>query len=116
MRALESGEVVSYFLPWQVGWLLRDLTRLAETDRLLAHVGMAHLCFLLAHFAPERPSDWPGYQLYHIYTLHDRTVKDYRSRVRVYREQGKSYDESQHLALCYVRRYTTDAHSHTFQE
>jgi len=114
-RDLETGEVVSDFLPWQVGWLLRDLTRLAETDRLLAHVGMAHLCFLLAHFAPERPSDWPGYQLYHVYTLHGRTVKDYRSRVRVYREQGKSYDEAQRLALCYLRRDTKEVHFRTCQ-
>lgn len=45
-RDLETGEVIADFLPWQVGGLLRDLTRLAETDRTLAYVGIGHLCFL----------------------------------------------------------------------
>lgn len=86
-------------LPWQVGWLLRDLTRLAETDRLLAYTGLAHLCFLLPLLTQSRPTDWPRREPYHAYILHDRAVKAYRARVRLYREQGKSYDEAQRLAL-----------------
>jgi hypothetical protein len=31
--------------------------------------------------------------------LHARAVKAYRARVWVYKEQGKSYDEAQRLAL-----------------
>ncbi len=96
----DSGEVRPDFLPWQVGWLLRDLTRLAETDRTFAYVGIAHLCFLLPLLTQERPSDWPRYEPYHARILHDRAVKAYRAHVRLYREQGKCFDEAQRLALC----------------
>lgn len=75
------------------------MTRLAETDRILALVGMAHLCFLLPLLTQERPSDWPRSEPYHARILHDRAVKTYRARVRVCREQGKSFDEAQRLAL-----------------
>ncbi len=98
-RDLDTGKVRPDFLPWQVGWLLRDLTRLAETDRTLALVGIAHLCFLLPLLTQERPSDWPRYEPYHARILHDRAVKAYRARMRTYREQGKSYDEAQRCAL-----------------
>ncbi len=96
----DSGEVRPDFLPWQVGWLLRDLTRLAETDRTFAYVGIAHLCFLLPLLTQDRPSDWPRYEPYHARILHDRAVKAYRGHVRLYREQGKCFDEAQRLALC----------------
>jgi hypothetical protein len=99
-RDLETGEVVSDFLPWQVGWLLRDLTHLAETDRTLAYVGIGHLCFLLPLLMQDRPVNWPRYEPYRADILHDRAVKAYRARVRFYREQGKNYDEAQRLALC----------------
>ena len=87
----DSSEIVSDFLPWQVGWLLRDLTRVAETDRTLAYVGIGHLCFLLPLLTQDRPVNWPRYEPYHACILHDRAVKAYRARVRVYREQGKSF-------------------------
>lgn len=98
-RNLETGEVVEGFLPWQVGWLLRDLTRLAETDRTLAYVGVGHLCFLLPLLTQDRPVNWPRYEPYHPHILHDRAVKAYRARVRFYRELGKNYEEAQRLAL-----------------
>ncbi len=99
-RDPETSEIMRDFLPWQVGWLLRDLTRFAETDRTLASVGMAHLYFLLALLTQGRPPGWPGYTPYHVYNLHNWAVKAYRARVQVYREQGKSYQEAQRLALC----------------
>ena len=71
-RDVDTSEIVWDFLPWQVGWLLRDLTRLAEIDRTLASVGIAHLCFLLPLLMQERPSDWPRYEPSHAHTLHDR--------------------------------------------
>jgi hypothetical protein len=98
-RDIVTGEIVSDFLPWQVGWLLRDLTRLAETDRTLAHVGIGHLCFLLPLLMQDRPVNWPRYEPYRADILHTRTVKAYRARVRFYREQGKNYNEAQRLAL-----------------
>ncbi len=98
-RDLETGKVGSDFLPWQVGWLLRDLTHLTETDRTLAYVGLAHLCFLLPLLTQGRPLDWPRYEPYHAHILHDRVVKAYRARVRIYREQGLSFSEAQRLAL-----------------
>lgn len=100
-RDFDTNEVVSDFLPWQVGWLLRDLTRLAETDCTLAYVGIGHLCFLLPLLIQDRPVNWPRYEPYHSHILHDRAVKAYRSQVQFYREQGKSYDEAQRLALCW---------------
>jgi hypothetical protein len=99
-RDLITGELASDFLPWQVGWLLRDLTRLAETDRTLAYVGMGHLCFLLPLLIQDRPVDWLRYEPYHAGILHKRAVKAYRARVCFYREQGRNYDEAQRLALC----------------
>ncbi len=99
-RDLDTGKVRPDFLLRQVGWLLRVVTRLAETDRTLALVGIAHLCFLLPLLTQERPSDWPRYEPYHARILHDRAVKAYRGRIRGYREQGKSFDEAQRLALC----------------
>ncbi len=98
-RDFLTGEIVSDFLPWQIGWLLRDLTRLAETDRTLAYVGIGHLCFLLPLLTQERPVNWPRYEPYHADILHTRAVKAYQGRVHFYREQGKSYDEAQQLAL-----------------
>jgi hypothetical protein len=98
-RNFDTGEVTPDFLPWQVGWLLRDLTRLAETDRTLAYVGIGHLCFLLPLLTQNRPVNWPRCEPFHADTLHMRAVKAYRACVRFYREQGKSYDEAQQLAL-----------------
>jgi hypothetical protein len=98
-RDLETDEVLPDFLPWQVGWVLRDLTRLTETNDTFALVGMAHLCFLLPLLTQERPSDWPCAETYCAGCLHDRAVKAYRARVRFHREQGKTYDEAQRFAL-----------------
>lgn len=98
-RDLLTGEVVEDFLPWELGWLLRDLTRVAETDRTLAYVGIGHLCFLLPLLTQHRPVDWPRTEPYHPVYQHDRAVKAYRARVRFYRGLGTSYDEAQRLAL-----------------
>ncbi len=98
-RNSDTGEVVSDFLPWQVGWLLRDLTRLAETDCTLAYVGIGHLCFLLPLLIQDRPVNWPSSEPYRADILHTYAIKAYRGRVRFYREQGKNYDEAQRLAL-----------------
>jgi len=93
------GEVAPDFGPWEVGWLLRDLTRLAETDWTLALVGIAHLCFLLSFLPQDPPSSWPPAGLLRARGPHNDALKDYRARVRDYREQGKSFDEAQRLAL-----------------
>jgi hypothetical protein len=99
---LESlfGEVGPDFGPWEVGWLLRDLTRLAETNRTLALTGIAHLCFLLSFLPQDPPTSWPPAGLIRARWLHNDALKAYRARVRVYREQGKSFAEAQRLALC----------------
>ncbi len=88
------------FYPWTLGFLLGELASIAEQDKTLALTGLAHYCFLLPLLTQKRPSDWPRYEPYHAYFLHRRVVKAYRARVRVYKEQGKSYDEAQRLALC----------------
>jgi hypothetical protein len=88
------------FSPWTLGFFLGELASIAEQDRMLALTGLAHYCFLFPLITQKRPSDWPRYEPYHAYFLHRRTMKAYRGRVRGYREQGKSYDEAQRLALC----------------
>jgi len=99
-RNFDIGEVAPNFLSWQVGWLLRDQTRFAETDLTLAYVGIGHLCFLLPLLTQERPVNWPRYEPYYARILHTCAVKAYRARVCFYCEQGRSYDEAQRLALC----------------
>jgi hypothetical protein len=98
--------------PWLVGWLLCDLTRLAETDRTLALVGLAHLGFLLSFF-PQDPSSscrpptgsyqadvpcGPYGPLIQARGSHSEALRAYRARVRVSRGQGKSFAEAQRLA------------------
>lgn len=82
-----------------LGFVLGELTRLAEWDTTLAHTGLAHYCFLLPLFTQEHPASWPRYEPYHVGLWHTRVVKAYRVRVRGYREQGTSFDEAQRLAL-----------------
>jgi hypothetical protein len=96
---LASGKVDPDFGVWEIGYLLRDFTRLVDTDQTLALTGMAHLCFLLSFLPSKQPGRWPPAGLVHARGPHNDTVKAYRARVRIYREQGKSYDEAQHLAL-----------------
>jgi hypothetical protein len=96
---LVTGEVDPNFGVWEIGWLLRDFTRFAETDRLLALTGIAHLCFLVSFLPPEQPAFWPSAGLEWTRWMHNDAVKAYRARVRFYREQGKNYDEAQRLAL-----------------
>ncbi len=83
---------------WIVGWLLGSLARLAETERTLALVGMAHLCFLLPFLSLDAPS-WPPRGLYRAHFPHTEVLRAYRGCVRTYREQGKSFTEAQRLAL-----------------
>lgn len=96
---LSSGKVAPDFGVWEIGWLLRDFTRLAEADRTLALTGMAHLCFLVSFLPQEPPASWPLASLLRAWWQHNDAVKAYRARVRLYREQGKSYNEAQRLAL-----------------
>ncbi len=95
-----SGEVEPNFGAWEIGWLLRDFTRLADTDRVFALTGIAHLCFLVSFLPVEQPVYWPPVGLVWTRWRHDDAVKAYRAQVCIYREQGKSYDEAQRLALC----------------
>ncbi len=97
---LASGEVEPGFGAWEIGWLLRDFTRLAETDRVLALTGIAHLCFLVSFLPPLPSASWPPVGLVWARWKHNDAVKAFRARVRFYREQGKSFDEAQRFALC----------------
>jgi hypothetical protein len=94
-----SGKVDPNFGVWEIGYLLRDFTRLADIDQTLALTGMAHLCFLLSFLPPKPPRCWPPAGLVQARRSHNDAIKAYRARVRVQREQGKSFDEAQRLAL-----------------
>lgn len=98
-RNLETGEEFSDWRAWEAGWLLGDLPRLAERDRTLALVGLAHLRFLLRVLTRESSQNTlsPGPSQVHV--LHGQVIQAYRTRVQEYRAQGCSYDEAQRLAL-----------------
>lgn len=86
-------------LLWAVSWLLCVLTRLAERDETLAAVGLAHLCFLLPLLAQPHPASWSDYDPFEAGFRHNPAIRAYRRHVKTYREQGKSYEEAQRLAL-----------------
>ena len=96
---LDSGEVAPDFGPWEIGWLLRDFTRLADSDRTLAFTAIAHLCFLISFLPPKQPASWPPESLEWARWKHNDAVKRYRWRIRSYRDEGKSFAEAQRLAL-----------------
>lgn len=81
--------------PWNVGFLIGDLSWLASRHRLLARVGLAHLCFLL-RVLPGLPRPQ---MLSEARSLHNEAVKAYRLRVRAYKQLGMSVKEARWLAL-----------------
>ena len=84
---------------WFVGELLGELAYLAESAKLLARTGLAHLCFLLSFFSRD-PLSWPSHRMrQEMGSLHNTAVKAYRADFRAYRMQGKSYREAQRLTL-----------------
>ncbi len=94
-----AWEALGLHLPaWIVGWVLGDLARLAETERTLALVGIAHLCFLLPFLSLDTPF-WPPCSVQRAHFPHTQALRTYRAQVRTYREQGKSFAEAQRLAL-----------------
>lgn len=88
----------SDFGPWTIGFVLGELARLAEQDRLLALTGLAHYCFVLSFLSPGSWS-YPFLRLIWARDPHIQAMKAYRARIRMYREQGKSFEEAQRLAL-----------------
>jgi hypothetical protein len=94
LRFMEEAD----FCPWTIGFILGELARLAEADDLLALTGLAHYCFILSFLSP---GSW-GYfflRLSWAHEFHQLGMKEYRARIRVYKEQGKSFAEAQRLAL-----------------
>jgi|SRR5579859_1469277 len=84
---------------WMVGFLLGYLAGVAETESVLALVGIAHLCFLLACIPLEEWSCNPKARLGQMEKVHRDAIRAYRVHVRLYREHGKSFQEAQRLAL-----------------
>jgi len=94
-----TWETLGLHLPaWIVEWVLGSLAWLAETERTLALVGLAHLCFLLPRLALDSAM-WPPRGLRHTDFFHRQALCAYRKRVRSYREQGRSFVQAQRLAL-----------------
>lgn len=94
LRDVEEAD----FCPWTIGFSLGTLVRLAEEDCLLALTGLAHLCYLLSFLSP---GSWgyPFSRLSWAYASHQVAMKAYRARIRLFREQGKSFEQAQRLAL-----------------
>ena len=92
---------------WTPGFVLGELARLAEWDRTLALTGLAHFQVLFPLLMQDRPPDWPRDEPYHPYYLHERAVKAYWARVRVYREQGKSFEEATDSTFDYWLKVST---------
>src|SRR5258708_3179610 len=83
---------------WVVGFLLGGLSALAEEDRQLAFVGMAHLCFLVAH-TPDRSSPAFFRLLHEVGHLHNAVLRVYRGRVQALKERGTAIEEAWRAAL-----------------
>ena len=94
MRDINEPE----FCPWTMGFTLGTLVRVAEEDCLLALTGLSHFCFLLSFLSP---GSWgyPFMRLAWASQFHLQAMKDYRARIRMYREVDKSFEEAQRLAL-----------------
>lgn len=85
---------------WTVGYVLGALASLAESERTLACVGLAHLCFLLSSLSSRlSPEKTKEVLLMNLWGPHCDAVKAYRERLRSYRLQGKGFEEAQQLAL-----------------
>lgn len=67
-----------------VGWL----SALAETDRTLALVGLAHLLFLLSYMPATDSLPILQRELGHAWYRQKQALQDYRARVRDLRAQG----------------------------
>jgi hypothetical protein len=83
---------------WTAGFLLGRLSSLAECEQTLAHVGLAHLCYLLSFLSAEDPGSWPR-GLNRAFEAHTQAIKAYRKKVRGWREQGQNFELAQRLAL-----------------
>ncbi len=83
---------------WIVGFILGCLAALAEEDRQLALVGMAHLCFLVAH-VPDRSRPLFSHLLHDVSHLHNAVLRVYRGRVRALKERGMAIEEAWRAAL-----------------
>jgi hypothetical protein len=97
------AELLSEWTPdmyaWTIGFLLEDLMQLAETERTLALVEIAHLCFLLSCIPHDTLPCDRRRRLMGMHSMHDQTIWDYRARVRLYRGEGKCFQDAQRLAL-----------------
>lgn len=83
---------------WYVGFLLGGLSSLAHRDRLLALVGMAHLCFLLVHI-PAAVGEAYAQACSDASCLHNEVLGIYRARVREWKAQGVDTWDAFRLAL-----------------
>jgi hypothetical protein len=84
--------------PWFAGWLLGVLARVAETDRVLALVGIAHLVFLLS-FLPDGSPDDLYMHLSRAHFQHGQAVRAYRAEVRELKAQGADFFHASRAAL-----------------
>ncbi len=84
---------------WCAGHTLGLLSGIAEEDRLLALVGIAHFCFLLA-CVPHRSHPAFDRMLQEVSFLHNIALRAYRERVRALKAGGMAIEEAWRLALC----------------
>lgn len=83
---------------WIVGYLLGCLAVLAQQDRQLALVGMAHLCFLISCIS-EPSSFLLSHALGLADILHREVLQAYRAQVQVLKAQGFCLEEAWWAAL-----------------
>ncbi len=83
---------------WLVGFLLGSLSCLAETNRLIALVGIAHLSFVLS-LVPPLLQPRLSRTLCKVGALHDTIVRAYRALVRDHKAQGLDFAAASHAAL-----------------
>ncbi len=84
--------------PWVMGFILGALSYLAETDRALALVGIAHLFFLFP-LVPPLSGSRLSRALLDADCAHDKAVRAYRARVRDMKAQGLDFAAASLAAL-----------------
>lgn len=83
---------------WVVGFILGALSYLADVDRVLSLVGIAHLSYILA-LVPSLPLPRPLSALREMDCLHDKAVRAYRLEVRTHKEHGMDFQSASRAAL-----------------
>jgi hypothetical protein len=81
------------------GFWPEETILLAFTIRMVLQKVPSVIQFLLSCVPHDTPSCNRHRRLADMYSMHDQTIWAYRAHVRLYRGEGKIFQDAQHLAL-----------------